>query len=314
MFDVNTGLLAGILASQWLLAKKAGIPEATLKQAVSGGLSSQLVAQGMVPFELPEGLFPFSRYELDLTTARDMVELPFAGQWLTVESCTGTDVAVYIDQKGAGATPDPLYLDRVISFSYPFKRLYIKHSAQAGKSLKLIVGRINLSLEKESPTLALINAALATLHTDLATTLHTDLATTLHGDLGTTLHGDLATTLHGDITVLRWGVAREPAWVDGGEQTAPGAGTDLATKTVTAGKTGRLFGISIAADEANTFDVYLDATATLHYALAAAGQLVIVLPTPIKNAIAAGTVIDLRNVTAAGAGKVYHAMMLYDEA
>lgn len=290
MFDVNTGLLAGILASQWLLAKKAGIPEAALKQAVSGGLSSQLVAQGMVPFELPEGLFPFSRYELDLTTARDMVELPFAGQWLTVESCTGTDVAVYIDQKGAGATPDPLYLDRVISFSYPFKRLYIKHSAQAGKSLKLIVGRINLSLEKESPTLALINAALATLHTDLGT------------------------TLHGDIAVLRWGVAREPAWVDGGEQTAPGAGTDLATKTVTAGKTGRLFGISIAADEANTFDVYLDATATLHYALAAAGQLVIVLPTPIKDAIAAGTVIDLRNVTAAGAGKVYHAMMLYDEA
>lgn len=290
MFDVNTGLLAGILASQWLLAKKAGIPEATLKQAVSGGLSSQLVAQGMVPFELPEGLFPFSRYELDLTTARDMVELPFAGQWLTVESCTGTDVAVYIDQKGSGATPDPLYLDRVISFSYPFKRLYIKHSAQAGKSLKLIVGRINLSLEKESPTLALINAALATLHTDLGT------------------------TLHGDIAVLRWGVAREPAWVDGGEQTAPGAGTDLATKTVTAGKTGRLFGISIAADEANTFDVYLDATATLHYALAAAGQLVIVLPTPIKDAIAAGTVIDLRNVTAAGAGKVYHAMMLYDEA
>ena len=290
MFDVNTGLLAGILASQWLLAKKAGIPEATLKQAVSGGLSSQLVAQGMVPFELPEGLFPFSRYELDLTTARDMVELPFAGQWLTVESCTGTDVAVYIDQKGSGATPDPLYLDRVISFSYPFKRLYIKHSAQAGKNLKLIVGRINLSLEKESPTLALINAALATLHTDLGT------------------------TLHGDIAVLRWGVAREPAWVDGGEQTAPGAGTDLATKTVTAGKTGRLFGISIAADEANTFDVYLDATATLHYALAAAGQLVIVLPTPIKDAIAAGTVIDLRNVTAAGAGKVYHAMMLYDEA
>jgi len=290
MFDVNTGLLAGILASQWLLAKKAGIPEATLKQAVSGGLSSQLVAQGMVPFELPEGLFPFSRYELDLTTARDMVELPFAGQWLTVESCTGTDVAVYIDQKGSGATPDPLYLDRVISFSYPFKRLYIKHSAQAGKSLKLIVGRINLSLEKESPTLALINAALATLHTDLGT------------------------TLHGDIAVLRWGVAREPAWVDGGEQTAPGAGTDLATKTVIAGKTGRLFGISIAADEANTFDVYLDATATLHYALAAAGQLVIVLPTPIKDAIAAGTVIDLRNVTAAGAGKVYHAMMLYDEA
>ncbi len=117
-----------------------------------------------------------------------------------------------------------------------------------------------------------------------------------------------------NIRMLRWGIAREPAWVDGGEQTAPAAGTDLATQTVTAAMTGRLFGVSIAADEANTFDVYLDAVATLHYALAAAGQVVIVLPTPLVDSVAAGTVIDLRNVTAGGAGKVYHAMLLYDEA
>ena len=118
-----------------------------------------------------------------------------------------------------------------------------------------------------------------------------------------------------NLRMLRWGIAREPAWVDGAVTDNPGAGTDLVTKTVTAGKTGRLFGLSIVADEANSFDVYLDATRKLHYDLAAAGNIVIVVPSPLVDSIAAGTVIDLRNVTAgSAAGKYYQARLLYDEA
>lgn len=118
-----------------------------------------------------------------------------------------------------------------------------------------------------------------------------------------------------NVSILRWGVAREPAWVSGTVTDNPGAGTALVSKTVTAGKTGRVFGLSITADEANTFDLYADAVKKAHFAMAAAGNIYVVLPAPMVDSLAVGTVVAIKNVSAAGgAGKYYQAQLLYDEA
>ena len=117
------------------------------------------------------------------------------------------------------------------------------------------------------------------------------------------------------VSIVRWGIAREPAWVSGTVTDNPGAGTSLVSKTVTAAKTGRVFGLSITADEANTFDLYADAVKKLHFSLPAAGNIYVVLPTPMVDSLAAATVVAIKNVSAAGgAGKFYQAQLLYDEA
>jgi len=113
---------------------------------------------------------------------------------------------------------------------------------------------------------------------------------------------------------IRWGIPREPAWVYGDETTAPGAGTTLVSQTVTTGKTGRVFGVSICSPEANDFRLYAGSTVRKRYSIASAGTFEIVLGIPILDAIAAGTVITIKNVTAATAGLVYKADLLYDEA
>lgn len=267
MFDVNTALLMGILGSQWAIAQRQGVKADEIKAAMKANAVQQIITLGMVPEEMPEGILPFTRVPLKLDTARVFEELPVSGQWISVESCDGSDVACYVNQR-SNPTPDPIYLDKITSVAFPFKTLYLKHTAQAGKTVVLLIGRVNLQLETDSPA----------------------------------------------MLKQRWGVPREPTWTHGTVTDNPAAGTVLVTKTVTAGKTGRLFGLYITADETSTFNVWFDAVQSLHYALAGAGNIMIVLPTPIKDSIAAGTVIDLRNVAAGGgAGNYYHAGLLYDE-
>ncbi len=117
------------------------------------------------------------------------------------------------------------------------------------------------------------------------------------------------------VESLRWGIPREPAWVDGAVTDNPNAAATLVTKTVTVGKTGRLFGLSIDADEANTFGVYEDATEKLHFSLGSAGVVLVVTPGPILDSIAASVVVTIKNIGAGGgAGKKYQARLLYDEA
>jgi hypothetical protein len=111
----------------------------------------------------------------------------------------------------------------------------------------------------------------------------------------------------------RWGIPREPTWIDGAETTAPAAGTTLVSTTVGTGKTGRVFGVHISADEANSFQLLVDTTVVKRFALTAAGTIHIVLNTPLKDNIPAGATVKIINVNAAAAGKVYQASMLYDE-
>lgn len=117
-----------------------------------------------------------------------------------------------------------------------------------------------------------------------------------------------------DIRQTRWGIPREPTWINGSNQTAPGTTTNLVAKTVTAGKTGRIFGWQIISPEANEFTLNVGATAYRIGALAGAGVICVSLSNPMFDSIAAGTVINIRVVTAGGAGKVYRADLMYDEA
>jgi len=111
----------------------------------------------------------------------------------------------------------------------------------------------------------------------------------------------------------RWGIPREPFWVDGGEASAPGAGTVLVTKTVSAGKTGRVFGVHITATEANRFQLKSGTTVIKDWAIGAAGLIDIVLSMPLLDNQAAATVVTIVNVNAAGVGTTYQASLLYDE-
>lgn len=113
---------------------------------------------------------------------------------------------------------------------------------------------------------------------------------------------------------IRWGITREPIWVDGLEVTGPlvSAGTSLVTKTVSSGKLGRIFGLHIAVDEANQFQLYQDSTVIKRFPLNDAGVIHVVLATPLLNNVSG--VIAIKNVAAATSGKTYQSSLLYDEA
>jgi hypothetical protein len=119
----------------------------------------------------------------------------------------------------------------------------------------------------------------------------------------------------GELSVIRWGVPQEPAWKSGDIVDNPSAGTALVTKTVGTGKMGQVYGIEISSDEANKFELCEGDTAKLRFALSAAGLILLILPVPLWANVAAGVVISIKTVTAAGgAGKKYQARLLYLEA
>ena len=115
------------------------------------------------------------------------------------------------------------------------------------------------------------------------------------------------------LKLVRWGVTREPAWIDGSEQTAPEANTKLVSKTVSADKVGRVFGVHITAGEANAFRLMKGATVVKRFDISARGTIHIVLNTPLLDGVSAGTEISIQNVDAGGSGIVYQASILYDE-
>jgi len=129
---------------------------------------------------------------------------------------------------------------------------------------------------------------------------------------------DVVTVQQTNIALLqsytRWGIPREPVWINGTNQTAPGTSTDLVTKTVTGGKTGRIFGWHIIADEAKEFILNVGATAYRIGALSGEGVIFIESASPVFDNIAATTVINIRVASAGASGKVYRADLFYDEA
>jgi len=121
------------------------------------------------------------------------------------------------------------------------------------------------------------------------------------------------------IRLQRWGRDVSPTWVHAAEQIAPGAGTALVTRAVTAGKTGYIYGFFISAQEANDF--LLNWTSggvakSKRIIFGSMGTSECVDPTPLNEGLGADatTNITITNVTAGGAGKIYQANLLYGEA
>ncbi|MEM2498488.1 MAG: hypothetical protein QXR81_08950 [Candidatus Nezhaarchaeales archaeon] len=127
----------------------------------------------------------------------------------------------------------------------------------------------------------------------------------------------LDVTLTSLARLMRWGIDAEPDWVEGAETTAPAAGTALVSKTVSAGKTGKVFGVHVVADEGNDFQLgtFDGTTFTVRkrLPLGAKGTIFVVSGKPLINDVAAGLQVQVRNVAAGSAGVVYQASLLYAE-
>ncbi|MEM4976177.1 MAG: hypothetical protein QXT64_02510 [Desulfurococcaceae archaeon] len=125
-----------------------------------------------------------------------------------------------------------------------------------------------------------------------------------------------------DVSVLanfqRWGRDVSPVWIHGAEVTAPAAGTALVSKTVSAGKSGYIYGFFISAGEANDFMINWTsggAAYSIRIVLPGKGTLQYVDFVPINEGLPAdgGSTITITNVNAGLAGIVYQARLLYAE-
>ncbi|GAH46216.1 unnamed protein product [marine sediment metagenome] len=120
------------------------------------------------------------------------------------------------------------------------------------------------------------------------------------------------------LASLRWGREVSPEWVHADEQTAPGAGTALVTKAVTAGKTGYIYGFLISAQEANDFLLNWTSGGTARskrIVFGGGGSTECVDPVALNEGLGAdaGTNVTITNITAATAGKIYQVNLLYGE-
>ncbi|MEM1540990.1 MAG: hypothetical protein QXJ07_06415 [Candidatus Bathyarchaeia archaeon] len=124
------------------------------------------------------------------------------------------------------------------------------------------------------------------------------------------------------LTVLarleRWGRDVIPTWVDGGEVTAPAAGTALVSKTVGTGKVGYIYGFFISAGEANDFKVNWVSGAVAksrRIVFSGKGSLQYVDFVAFNEGLPAdaGSSVTITNVNAGSAGVIYQAAILYVE-
>lgn len=116
----------------------------------------------------------------------------------------------------------------------------------------------------------------------------------------------------------RWGRDIEPSWVDGSEVTAPAAGTALVSKTVSAGKSGYIYGFFISAGEGNDFKINWTSGGTAYskrIVFIGKGTLQYVDFAALNEGKPADaeTSITITNVNNGGAGVIYQASILYAE-
>jgi hypothetical protein len=119
-------------------------------------------------------------------------------------------------------------------------------------------------------------------------------------------------------TLQRWGRNVSPAWVHGGEVTAPPANTTLVSKTVTSGKSGYIYGFFISAGEANDFKINWTSGGTSYsrrIVFSGKGSMQYVDFVAFNEGLPAsgGTSITITNVNAGSSGVVYQAGILYAE-
>ena len=118
--------------------------------------------------------------------------------------------------------------------------------------------------------------------------------------------------------IVRWGRDVDPFWVHGAEVTAPAAGTALVSKSVSAGRTGYIYGFFISSGEPNDFMIKWTSVAvsySIRIVFPGKGSLQYVDFTPLNEGLPAdpGTTISITNVNAGSAGIVYQARLLYVE-
>jgi hypothetical protein len=121
-----------------------------------------------------------------------------------------------------------------------------------------------------------------------------------------------------EAILQRWGREVSPEWVHADELTAPGAGTALVTKAVTAGKTGYIYGFFISAQGANDFLLNWTsggAARSKRIVFGGGGSTECVDPIALNEGLGAdaGTNVIITNVNAATAGMIYQANLLYGE-
>ncbi|MEM4765483.1 MAG: hypothetical protein QXE85_00165 [Nitrososphaerota archaeon] len=120
------------------------------------------------------------------------------------------------------------------------------------------------------------------------------------------------------INVIRWGRDVSPYWIHGAEVTAPPAGTDLVSKTVSSGKSGYIYGFFISAGEPNDFKINWTSGGTsysIRIPFAGKGALQYIDFTPLNEGLPADpeTTTSITNVNAGSAGIIYQARLLYAE-
>jgi hypothetical protein len=144
------------------------------------------------------------------------------------------------------------------------------------------------------------------------------LSAILRDSAGVELSGyvkNLDVTLTTLSKLIKWGRDVTPAWVHGGEVTAPAANTALVTWTVPADKTGYIYGFFISAGEGNDFKINWTSGGVAYsrrIVFPGKGTLHFVDMIALNEGLPAdgGTSVTITNVNAGSAGIVYQATLL----
>jgi hypothetical protein len=123
-----------------------------------------------------------------------------------------------------------------------------------------------------------------------------------------------------DFARIMMGILGYPSgdWTRADEQTAPPAGTALVSVTVSAGKSGYIYGFFINTQEGNDFLIKWTssgASKSLRLTFGAGGMVEDEVGTPFNNQepADAGTAITITNVNAGGKTAIYQAALLIGE-
>jgi hypothetical protein len=246
------------------------------------------------------------------------------GDYLNIVSLgTTADVTkVYI---GINTTEADLPISEAVPVLTPFTYITIRwEPSENNKTLTLIVGgEAVFSQYREGVVLVgdLVNVAKDSTLRLLTNALKSVDADRLNANVKTTeiaIPIDIQYDAVGLPTLTRFGRSVSPAWVIGGEVTAPAAGTNLVSRTVSGGRTGYVYGLLITAGESNNFRLIWTSGGTsrsLRFTTASRGSILVVSPVPLNEGLPAdgGTTVAVQNVNAGSSGVVYQVAILYGE-
>ena len=248
---------------------------------------------------------------------------------ITLDNVTGDVVYVYTPETTAdiskvwfGVDEEPpvlaTYSPVIDVRPLRFRRIYLTWtSSEDNKTVTLIVGR-EASFHVSPPTgVAIAEDRVG--YRNALKSVGTDMFNVNHKGAEIAVPVDLQYDGVGIPVLTRFGRHISPAWVIGSEVTAPAAGTNLVSRSVSSGKAGYIYGLLITAGESNEFKLIWTsggAGRSLRVTTASRGSILIVSPVPLNEGLPAdgGTSISIQNVNAGSSGVVYQAALLYGEA